>query len=239
MDGNNAAQLRPTRAEAWGPLRRTGPDGGRADSLVVLLHGVGADGADLIGLAPELAPSVPGAAFLAPDAPRPFDGGSAPGREWFSLADRDPRTLARLVAEAAPGLDAWLDAQLAARDLPPSRLALIGFSQGAMLALHVGLRRRVPPAAVLAFSGAMATGATLAAEATRPYPPVLLVHGEADEVVPAWASRAAESALRAVGAPVESLFVPGLGHGVEGRGLAAAAALLRRALGPGGGAPSV
>ncbi len=208
---------------------RFGPKaGGAPRHLVVLLHGLGADGADLIGLAPDWAEALPEAAFVAPDAPHPCD--MAPfGRQWFSVADRDPQRLAAGVRAAAPAVEAFLAAELARLDLPPSALALMGFSQGAMTALHVGLRGAVTPAAILAFSGALLGGDSLAAE-IRARPPVLLVHGEADEIVPAAASRAAESALRAVAVPVASLFLPGLGHGIDAAGIAAGATALGRAL---------
>ena len=205
--------------------------GGPARQLVVLLHGVGADGADLAALAPVWAQVLPDAAFVAPDAPFPCD--MAPfGRQWFSLQDRDPQRLAAGVRAVAPVVEAFLAAELAALGLPPAALALMGFSQGAMTALHVGLRGAVPPAAILAYSGALLAPETLAAE-IRARPPVLIVHGEADEVVPAWAGRFAESALHEAGVPVEALFIPGLGHGIDEAGLAAGARLLGRVFGAG------
>ncbi|MBX9698422.1 MAG: prolyl oligopeptidase family serine peptidase [Acetobacteraceae bacterium] len=205
--------------------------GGPARQLVVLLHGLGADGADLAGLAPAWAEHLPDAAFIAPDAPFPCD--MAPyGRQWFSLQDRSPERMLAGMRVVAPLLEAFLQEELAALDLSPAALALMGFSQGAMTALHVGLRGAVPPAAILAYSGALLAPDTLAAE-LRSRPPVLIVHGEADEVVPVWASRFAESALHEAGVPNEAIFVPGLGHGIEETGLAAGARLLRRVFGAG------
>lgn len=209
---------------------RIAPASGRAARhLVVLLHGLGADGADLAGLAPDWARVLPDAAFVAPDAPFPCD--MAPyGRQWFSLQDRDPQAMAAGLRGVAPTVEAFLRDELAALGLGPEALAIMGFSQGAMTALHVGLRGGVAPAAILAFSGAMLSPETLAAEiAARP--PVLLVHGEADGVVPVWTSRMAETALRAAGVPVEAVFVPGLDHGIDATGLAAGARLLRTTLG--------
>lgn len=201
--------------------------GGPARQLVVLLHGVGADGSDLAGLAPVWAQVLPDAAFVAPDAPFPCD--LAPwGRQWFSLQDRDPAAMAAGMRGVAPTVEAFLQAELDALGLPPSALALMGFSQGAMTALHVGLRGAVTPAAILAYSGALLDPATLAAE-LRARPPVLLVHGEDDGVVPVWAGRFAESALQEAGVPVEALFVPGLEHSIDETGLDAGARLLRRA----------
>lgn len=215
-------------AELDGP-RLPPRSGGTARQLVVLLHGVGADGADLIGLAPILAEALPDAAFVAPDAPSPCD--MAPfGRQWFSLQDRSPARLAAGVRAAEPALRAFVESELSRLSLPPSALALVGFSQGAMTALHIGLRLAEPPAAILAYSGALLAPDSLAAEvAARPPPPVLLVHGELDDVVPAHASRMAATALLAAGVPVESLYIPSLDHSIDDNGLAAGVATLLRA----------
>ena len=204
----------------WGPRA-----GGAPQQLVLLCHGVGADGHDLIDLAPHWAQALPHAAFAAPDAPEAYD--MAPmGRQWFSLADRTPARLAAGVAAAAAALSGFIDAELARLALPPTAYALVGFSQGAMTALHTGLHRPSPPRAVLAYSGAL-----LAPEALVPRhgPPVLLVHGEDDQVVPAERSRTAEQALRAAGVPVETLFCPRLGHGIDEAGLSTGALFLQRA----------
>ena len=205
-----------------------------ARQLVVLLHGVGADGADLIGLAPYLAEALPDAAFVAPDAPYPCD--MAPfGRQWFSLQDRSPARLEAGVRTAEPAIRAFLEAELSRLSLPASALALAGFSQGAMTALHVGLRMADAPAAILAYSGGLLAPESLPAElaARDSPPPVLIVHGEADGVVPVRASRVAEAALRAGGVPVESLFIPGLDHTIDDSGLRAGIAFLRRAFATG------
>jgi len=207
--------------------------GGPARQLVALLHGVGADGSDLIGLAPVLADALPDAAFVAPDAPSPCD--MAPfGRQWFSLQDRSPARLAAGIRAAAPALQAFLEEELARLSLPASALALAGFSQGAMMALHTGLRMAEPPAAVLAYSGALLESpeslAAAVGAARAPPPPVLIVHGESDGVVPVAAGRMAEAALRGAGVAVEALYIPGLDHSIDGAGLAAGVALLKRAL---------
>ncbi|MBK1661718.1 alpha/beta hydrolase [Paracraurococcus ruber] len=209
---------------------RFGPKaGGAPRQLVVLLHGLGADGQDLIGLAPDWAEALPHAAFVAPDAPEACDMGPF-GRQWFSLQDRRPAAMASGAAAARAGLDAFLDAELARHGLPGEALALAGFSQGCMMALFTGLRRATAPAAILGYSGALLGADRLAAEiAARP--PVLLVHGEADDIVPAQASRLAESALRAAGVPVEALYRPGLAHGIDPAGLAAGLRVLRAAFG--------
>jgi phospholipase/carboxylesterase len=205
------------------------PRTGTARKLVVLCHGLGADGNDLIGLAPEWAQAVPQAAFVAPNAPFPCDGAPM-GRQWFALWDRSQAELAQGVRMAAAILNHWLDDQLAARRLAPADCALMGFSQGAMTCLFAALRRPAPVAGVLAYSGALLGAEHLPAELTA-RPPVLLVHGEADPVVPVAAGRAAEAALRAAGVAVTARFVPGLAHGIDPGGIAAGAAFLRTHLG--------
>ena len=205
-------------------LRREAASGA-ARLLVVLCHGVGADGQDLIGLAGPWAEALPDLAFLAPDAPEPCD--MAPfGRQWFSLQDRTPAVLEAGARRAAPLLLAAVDAELARLALPPGAVALMGFSQGAMMVLHAGLRRPVPPAAILAYSGALLDSPALDAEITGK-PPVLLVHGEDDEVVPFARGPAAEAALRRRGIAVTTSWRKGVGHWVDEGGLQAGVAMLR------------
>lgn len=219
-----------TAASLTGPS--VGPRAGRpARQLVVLLHGVGADGHDLIDLAAQWAPALPHSAFASPDGPGAYylvPPGVAPhGRQWFSLADRTPAVLEAGVEAARPAVDAFIDAELARWGLAADAYALMGFSQGAMTALYVGLRRAVPPRAILAFSGALLAPDRLPATAART--PVLLVHGETDEVVPVARSHAAEATLRAAGVAVESVYVPGLGHGIDPSGLSLGGLFLQRA----------
>jgi phospholipase/carboxylesterase len=208
--------------------------GGRPKQLVVLLHGWGADGNDLIGLAPALAPVLPEAEFLSPDAPFPCEAGF--GRQWFSLGNRDPATdmsdpvmTARLGA-VAPAINAFIDDALSRRGLAPDKLALIGFSQGTMAALYVGVRRERGPAGILGYSGHLVSGAALAQDA-RSKPEILLVHGEHDDILPVAASRYAEQMLKKAGFKVGALYRPGLGHGIDEEGLRAGAAFLKRVLG--------
>ena len=132
-------------------------------------------------------------------------------------------------AAARPLLDAFIDAELARLGLPPTAYAMAGFSQGAMMVLYAGLRRTAAPKAILAYSGALIAPGDLANRANNA--PVLLVHGEADTVVPPMRSRAAESELRAAGVPVQAVFTPGLGHGIDAAGLAKGIAALQRAFG--------
>jgi phospholipase/carboxylesterase len=208
----------------WGPA-----SGGRARKLVVLLHGLGADGYDLIDLAPNWGKAVPEAAFVAPHAPEPCD--IAPyGRQWFSVGDRTPAHMLAGARVAAQHLGAFLDAETARLGLDPGDVGVMGFSQGAMMALFTGLRRAPQPAVLLAYSGRLIGAETLAAE-IRGRPPVLLVHGEEDEIVPAAASRDAESALHAAGVPAGAVFRPGLGHGIDEAGMTLGALSLQQHLG--------
>lgn len=206
--------------------RQAPQQGDKPEHLVVFLHGLGADGNDLIGLAPVLAPLFPKAAFVSPDAPMPCD--MAPmGRQWFSLQSRAPEDLYAGAEGAREALDAFLDAELERNGLDDSRLALFGFSQGTMMALHTALRRPTPIAGVAGFSGHLVGMERLAGE-IKSRPPVMLVHGDADEVVPFGAMQAAEQALRAAGVPVEAHARSGLGHGIDQQGLQLAAGFLQR-----------
>lgn len=190
--------------------------GDRPKQLVVLLHGVGADGNDLIGLAPYWNQALPEAEFIAPHAPFPCD--MAPfGYQWFSLLDRSPESLIKGLRTAAPPLSAFLDRVLADRQLPPSRLALVGFSQGTMMALHVALRRVPALACVVGYSGALLESDGSTEVVARP--PVLLVHGEADEVVPVQALTASAAALGGLGVSVQSTIRPELGHSIDMEGM--------------------
>jgi phospholipase/carboxylesterase len=202
--------------------------GGKPKSLVVLLHGLGADGNDLIGLAPHWAAQLPETEFLSPHAPFPCD--MAPyGRQWFSLQDRNPASVLAAVRAAATILDGFLDDALAERGLDAGRLALVGFSQGTMMSLHVGLRRPAPIAGILGFSGRL-LGPEFLAEELRSKPPVFLVHGNADEMVPFESLALAKTALEERGVPVETLMRPGLGHGIDDMGLSRGGRFLRRVL---------
>jgi phospholipase/carboxylesterase len=205
----------------WGPASKATPK-----QLVVLCHGLGADAYDLIDLAPTWADAVPDALFASVNAPDEHYSGF--GRQWWPVGDRGPEVMADGARRAAGFLNAFLDGELARLGLPATDYALMGFSQGAMTVLFTGLRRAVAPRAILAFSGALIAPETLAAE-KRNSAPVLLVHGEADGQVPVHRSRDAEAALRAEDVPVEALYVPNLGHGIDDSGLAMGAAALRRA----------
>jgi len=196
--------------------------GAKPRQLVVFLHGYGADGNDLIEIGRAWQPLLPEAAFVSPHAPRPC--GQAPtGREWFPLTFRDPNERWLGVNAAGPGLAAFLDAELARRSLPGSALALVGFSQGTMMALHVGLRRAQAPAAIVGYSGMLVTPPAgdieaMASEITS-RPPVLLVHGDRDDLIPPQALFLAAQALSALEVPTEWHLSQGIGHGIDGEGL--------------------
>ena len=207
--------------------RRAPASGGVATSLVVFAHGYGSNGEDLISLAPYLARALPGAAFVSPNAPDPVPGAPG-GRQWFPITRLDPHLMAQGAAAAAASLDAFLDAELARQRLPASACALVGFSQGTMMALHVGLRRREALAAVVGFSGALVAPERLAVEIGS-RPPVLLAHGDRDEVLPVHALAAAREGLAAAQVGCRWIVSPGLPHSIGEDGLSAAAGFLRDA----------
>jgi phospholipase/carboxylesterase len=200
--------------------------GGAARQLVVFLHGYGADGNDLIGLGREWAKALPHAAFVSPHAPEPC--GMAPmGRQWFNLTFREAGELDRGVKQAGPALDVFLDAELKRHNLSPRALGLVGFSQGTMMALAVGLRRNPAPAAIVGYSGALANVEALPAPGSGPA--ILLVHGDMDEVIPVDAMLIAREQLAQAGLPVEWHVAQGIGHGIDGEGLRLGGAFLRQA----------
>ena len=213
---------------------RIEPRSGSARLLVVFLHGYGADGNDLIALGQEWQPLLPDAAFVSPNAPE-LCAGAPMGRQWFDLTIRDLGERWRGVNKAAPLLDAFLDAELARRSLPGSALALVGFSQGTMMALHVGLRRALSPAAIVGYSGLYVTpegkdGPAQAQAEIRARPPVLLAHGDRDDLIPPQALFISANALAAAEVPVEWHLSQGLGHGIDGEGLRHGGHFLARAL---------
>jgi phospholipase/carboxylesterase len=207
-------------ADLDGP--RLEPRSGTARQLVVFLHGYGADGNDLIDIGRAWQGLLPDAAFVSPHAPRPC--GQAPmGREWFPLTFRDPNERWTGVNAAAPQLNAFLDAELQRRNLPSTALALVGFSQGTMMALHVGLRRRESPAAIVGYSGMLVIPENIdpdrfAAEIVS-RPPVLLVHGDQDQLIPVQALMHAAQGLSALDVPVQWHVSPGVAHGIDQEGL--------------------
>lgn len=206
---------------------------GRTRHLVVLLHGYGADGNDLIDLGRHWQSTLPDAAFVSPNAPEPCSG--APyGRQWFPLTFRNLHERWSGVRHARPALDAFLDAELARQGLSSEAMALVGFSQGAMMALHVGLRRPRALAAIVSYSGLLVGPedqplSTLAPDIVTK-PPVLLVHGDQDEVIPPEALLFSGQGLSSLGVPVEFHMSRGVGHAIDPDGLRLGGDFLRRAL---------
>lgn len=193
------------------------PSGTSPRSLVILLHGYGSNGDDLISLAPHWRGAMPATVFVAPNAPEPCPG--APGGfQWWALTNADRGARANGVARAAPLLDAFIDAELARYGLAEAQLALVGFSQGTMVALHVGLRRPAALAGIVGYSGMLADEAGLADPQTS-RPPILLIHGDADPMIPVAAFDQAKAVLARNGFAVESHVSPGLGHGIDLAGL--------------------
>ena len=184
--------------------------------LVVLLHGYGADGNDLIEIGRQWQTWLPDAEFAAPHAPDRCTQ-STTGRQWFPLTLRDPKERWNGAVTARAGLDSFLDAELTRTGLDESKLALVGFSQGSMMALHVGLRRASAPAAILSYSG-MLVGPENLGEA-RSRPPILLVHGDADQVIPLDALFQSTDALLQAEIPAQWHLSLGVGHGIDAAGL--------------------
>lgn len=199
--------------------------GGAPTGIVLLLHGYGSNGDDLIGLAPHWRQAAPNVVFVSPDAPERCPG-SPGGFQWWGLSSLDRSALAGGVVGAAVGLDATIDALLADYGLGGDRLILAGFSQGTMMALHAGLRR--PVAGIIGYSGMLADPSEPPAGSR---PPVLLVHGSADTVVPVAALHAAKSGLERFGCSVTAHVSPGIGHSVDPTGLRLGGEFVARVLG--------
>lgn len=206
--------------------------GGKPEALIVLLHGYGSNGEDLISLAPYWAKLLPGAQFVSPNAVEPMR--EYPGAyQWFPITQIDPHRLEAGVRAAAPALDRFIDRELERYGLDESRLALVGFSQGTMMALHVAPRRIDQIAGVVGYSGLLAGPEHLAAD-LQSTPPVLLIHGADDPLIPAVALNQAAGELGAAGIDVEWHIRPGLPHGIDQEGLELGGAFLRRVLGGAG-----
>ena len=215
--------------------------GGPPKQAIVFLHGYSADGNDLIGLASYFSESLPDAAFYSPHAPEPGEVGF--GRQWFTLRGYDPEMMRRDPARmagafanmyegairSAVSLNHYLDSLLNDLNLTPESLALIGFSQGTMMAMHVGLRRTPAIGAIVGYSGAL-LGADNLQKDLRSAPPLLLVHGSADDVVPVTALSQMQRALDAQDIAYSAHIVPDHGHGIEQMGATLGRAFLQQNL---------
>ncbi|MDN5786097.1 alpha/beta hydrolase [Pseudorhodobacter sp.] len=203
---------------------------GHAKSMVVFVHGYGADGADLLGLADPLGPHLPGTVFYSPDAPEPCNGAPM-GRQWFPIPwlDGSSEEVARHgLRSASDDLNGFLDEKLAEEGLGPEALALVGFSQGAMICLHVAPRRPVAIAGVVAISGRLLEPELLSEAVAKP--PVLLIHGDQDPVVPFADMGLAGNALLAAGFETYGHVMKGTGHGIAPDGLSVALSFLAERL---------
>jgi len=208
---------------------------GKTRQLVVFLHGYGADGNDLIDIGRAWQNMLPDAAFASPHAPEPC-AGAPHGRQWFPLTFRAPNERWDGVCAARPVLDAFLDAELERHGLTDEALALVGFSQGTMMALHTGLRRKAAPGAIIGYSGLLVApdggpAAAMKSEVTA-HPPVLLVHGDRDEVIPPQALDYSVRGLGALGVPTEFHLSHGVGHGIDNEALRLGGDFLARILSP-------
>lgn len=206
--------------------------GGKPDALVICLHGYGSNGADLISLAPYWAKALPGAMFAAPNAIEPIP--QAPGGyQWFPIANLDPHLMEQGVRVAAQSVDRFIDREREKYGLEPGRVALVGFSQGTMMALHVALRREQPLAAVLGFSGVLVGGRGLKEE-MRSKPPILLVHGDRDPTIPIPAMFDSAEQLAAAGHGAQWHISYGVPHSIGPDGLELGGAFLAKYLKPPG-----
>lgn len=208
---------------------RRGPQ--KADSVVVFLHGYGADGADLLGLADPMGPHLPGTAFYAPDAAERCVNNPM-GYQWFPIPWLDGSTEDQARASMGKSIadvDAFLDGVLAREGLTPDRMVVVGFSQGTMMALHVLPRRDTPVAGIVGFSGRLLAPELLSEVKVRP--PVLLLHGDQDPMVPFADMGLAETALTGAGFAVATHVMPRTGHGISPDGLGAALGFIRQVLG--------
>ncbi len=210
-----------------------GPHGGGTPrQLVVLLHGFGADGNDLIGLAPVLAPLMPDAIFVAPNAPYPCEGNPM-GFQWFGISRFDPAARLAGARSAAPFVDAFLDDTMAKKygGLDETKTALVGFSQGTMMSLHVGLRRTKQLAGIVGFLGALVgRGGTQGPKSRRGRLSCWSM-GDADEMLPHVLTEQAAAALKENGIDVTVHIAPGVGHGIDQSGLSHAARFLLHVFG--------
>lgn len=212
----------------WNTYKFGPASGGEPEKIVLMLHGVGSNGQDLIGLAPYLSQALPNVLFLSPDAPYRYD--MAPfGHQWFSLREYTPAAMLAGIQESAPLLNHYIDDVLAEYGLKDSDLALLGFSQGTMMSLYTAPRRAKPIAGILGYSGALLGGEELNDPAIHKMP-VCLIHGEDDEVLPINRYHDAKRQLENAGFTVYGHTVPGLPHSIDESGIRRGIAFLQEIL---------
>ena len=213
-------------------FQRRASTSGEDSSVVMFLHGYGADGNDLLGLAEPLAPHMPDTVFIAPNAPDRSMANPL-GFQWFPIPWIDGSSESAAgegLLQAARRLDTFIDKVLADEGLSPDRLLLFGFSQGTMIGLHVAPRRADPLAGIVGFSGRLMIPDALATEALSRLP-VLLVHGDADDVVPFDDMQTASDALQEADFDVYGHVMKGTGHGIAPDGLGVALTFMKNFLG--------
>jgi phospholipase/carboxylesterase len=208
------------------------PNNGAVTSAVILLHGLGSDGANMIDLGTAMHKNLPETVFISPNAPFRFDmapPGFDIGFQWFSLTEWSPKSMLEGANKAAPLLNKFIDEVLAEFKLPPEKLALVGFSQGTMMALHVALRRPKALAGVVGFSGALIAPELVKTE-VKSKPDICLIHGHLDMVVPYGAMQMAKETLTDAGINTETHTRPFLDHSIDMDGIAVAEKFLRTKL---------
>lgn len=204
--------------------------GGPAKQLVILLHGYAADGEDIIALGHQWQRMLPDAAFTAPTAPE-FCEAPPVGYQWFDVTSADPQDHWRGLEAVAPTVNAFIDSELETHELDGSTLALAGFSQGAIVALHIGLRRDPAPSAIVSFAGTLLENGTSNGSGITARPPVMLIHGDRDDIIPVEALSHAEAVLQAEDIKVRTFIAEGITHGIDGDGTWRAGGFLRDAFG--------
>lgn len=203
--------------------------GSKPKSIVLSLHGYGSNGQDLIGLAPEFAPSLPDTLFVSPDAPFPCEAGF--GFQWFSLRSFSPQEMLQGAVHAIPILNQYIDDLLKEHDLPANKLALVGFSQGTMMSLYAGPRRKEPLAGILGYSGALVGGEMMIGNPAISKCPIHIIHGDHDSVVPVAAYYHATTTLLMAGFDVTGSVTSGLTHSIDRKGITDGADFLKKVLG--------
>ena len=209
-----------------------GPDVSDVERLVILLHGVGSNGQDLISLAPMLAQGLPKTLFLSPDAPFPCDMvplGYPNAYQWFSLQDRDPHAMLSGVKAVFSIVEEFIETQMARCNVPAEKTALLGFSQGTMTSLYVAPRLKSKIAGVLGYSGALLWDAKTDVADLKTMP-IRLIHGQADDVVPVQAWTHAKELLEQHGFDVSGHTSAGLTHSIDDAGIKSGAEFLKKVL---------
>jgi len=203
--------------------------GGPAKQMIIFVHGYGANGEDLISLSRYYAQVAPDAAFISPDAPYRCDGAPM-GFQWYDVWMKDPAERLAAIRSSGEVFDNFVTGQLARHGLSEDKLVLIGFSQGTMMSLFTAPRRENAIAGIVGYSGRMESADTLKAE-IRSKPPVVMVHGDSDELLAVSEMETAAATLRDCGVEIDTHIRPGLGHGIDEEGIRVGLAFVQKVLG--------